>query len=55
MSFNVEKANCCRKLNITHSKRPKYECEEVPGRHFYVEKSVFVKIPDAHFTFTLPV
>ena len=43
-----KKTNCCRKLNITHSKRPKYDCEEVPKRHFQVEKSVFVKNPDEH-------
>ena len=39
---------CCRKLNITHSKGPKYDCEEVPERHFLVEKSVFVKYLNEH-------
>ena len=42
------KTNCCRKVNMTHSKRPQYHCEEVPKRHFQVEKSVFVKNAGAH-------
>ena len=40
---------------LSHSKRPKYDCEELLERHFQAEKLIFVKNLGAHFTFKISI